>query len=146
MATVKQVLAAISQDGTLGPNQKRFVIEAIDRASIWIGMTQNKPKKITNAKNLKTLEEWEEDDGWINQSTSMGEWIDRGKLCPNMINMMLVEFREMMRANGKQYANFAMAFRVYLRKGYLSKSMESCTLERSTFKQSTVVHTKGIEL
>lgn len=147
MATIKQVLAAISQDGTLGPNQKRFVTEAIQRAETWITLTASpKPRKVSNAKNLMTIEEWEANDGWPKAAHSMSEWIDRNKLCPRMVNEMVDEFRREMRAKGKQYANFAMAFQTYLRKGYLSKAQSACTLERSTYAQNTVIHSKGVNL
>lgn len=147
MATVKQVLAAISQDGTLGPNQKRFVTEAIQRAEIWCNLQAGpKPRKVSNAKNLMSIEDWEANDGWPKAAHSMSDWIDRNKLCPRMVSEMVDEFRREMRAKGKQYANFAMAFQTYLRKGYLSKPLTACTLERSTFHQGTVIHNKGVSL
>lgn len=146
MATVKQVLAAISQDGTLGPNQKRFVTEAIQRAETWCKLQAGpKPRKITNAKNLVSLEEWEATNSRLCVEL-IDDWVTKNRLCPIMIGQMIAEFRGEMAMRGKQYANFRMAFVTYLQKGYLSKSLAACTLERSTFKQGTVIHTKGVAL
>lgn len=144
MATVKQVLAAISQDGTLGPNQKRFVTEAVQRAEEWIKIqtANTKPRKISNGKNLITLEEWEAQNGML-RSTMIWDWIRSQKLCPQITAKMIQEFREEMIAKGKQYANFKLAFQTYLTKGYLSKPLASCTLERSPYKAATVIETKG---
>lgn len=143
MATVKQVLAAISQDGTLGPNQKRFVTEAIQRAETWCKLQEgSKPRKITNAKGLVTLEQWEE----INSSLAfprnnvMG-WARSKSLDPDKVMSMVHEFRHEMQAKGKQYANFRMAFITYLTKGYLSLKLSQCHRE-----DTTTIQTRGISL
>lgn len=143
MATIKQVLAAISQDGTLGPNQKRFVTEAIQRAETWCKLQAGpKPRKITNAKNLVTLEEWETVRDKELHFTDFKEWIFKSGLIEFQVRLMIEEFRAEMQAKGKQYANFKMAFQTYLIKGYLSKTFKQCLAER----HETVIHTRGVSL
>lgn len=143
MATVKQVLAAISQDGTLGPNQKRFVTEAIQRAETWCQLQAGpKPRKITNAKGLVTLEQWEEARGKELHFTDFKDWIFKTGLIEFQVRLMIEEFRAEMQAKGKQYANFKMAFQTYLTKGYLSKKFKECMAEN----HATVIHTRGVNL
>lgn len=142
MATVKQVLAAISQDGLLGPNQKRFVTEAVKRAELWINVsTPAKPRKITNAKNLMTLHDWEERNFTLNVPHHLFHWAKSRGLDLNILEDMVEEFRGEMNAKGKQYADFVATFQTYLRKGYLSKNMEQCRNQGQT-----VIHSKGINL
>lgn len=142
MATVKQVLAAISQDGTLGPNQKRIITEAVQRAETWCKLQIGpKPRKISNAKNLITLAEWEEKVRW--DTGKLGIWADEKGLDRNVVSSMLREFREEMFAKGKQYADFQMAFRTYLTKGYLSKGLADCVKRDNS---GTTIHTKGVNL
>jgi|GEM_PF-4786898 len=142
MATIKQVLAAISQDGTLGPNQKRFVTEAVIRAQTWVDLNAPRtPRKVTNAKNLVTLQEWEAVNGQLAPS-QMVKWIMDNKLDLRMLSAMVGEFRQEMLAKGKQYANFKAAFQTYLAKGYLSKTFTQCC----AVAQGTVLHTKGVNL
>lgn len=143
MATIKQVIAAIGHDGTMGPNQKRFVIDAISRAETWISLSSPaKPRKITNSKNLMPLEDWEVANGQL-RTSMLSEWVKARGLCPVMVAQMVAEFRTEMMAKGKQYNNFKAAFQTYLTKGYLSKPLTACTLERSTYKSQTVIETKG---
>jgi hypothetical protein len=142
MATIKQVLAAISQDGTLGPNQKRFVTEAIQRAETWCQLQVGpKPRKITNAKGLVTLGEWEATEkakGWC---TRMMTWASENSLSPLAVDSLIEEFRSEMLAKGKKYADFYLAFQNYLRRGYLSKNLEQCRSQ-----SQTTIQTKGISL
>lgn len=142
MATVKQVLAAISQDGTLGPNQKRFVTEAIQRAETWCKLQDGpKPRKISNAKNLMTLHEWEDREGKFLSAYMMVDWLKQNSMSMTAVAPLVEEFRQEMLAKGKQYANFKMAFQTYLTKGYLSKTMEQCKSQ-----SQTIIHTKGVNL
>ena len=143
MATIKQVIAAIGHDGSMGPNQKAFVIAAIQRAETWIGLTAPaKPRKITNSKTLMPLEDWEAANGQL-RTNMLTDWVKARGLCPVMVAQMIAEFRTEMMAKGKQYNNFKAAFQTYLTKGYLSKPLTACTLERSTFKAQTVIETRG---
>lgn len=143
MATIKQVLAAISQDGTLGPNQKRFVTGAIQRAETWCQLqTGPKPHKITNTKNLKTLPEWEATHGTLD-SYCFVNWIKEKGFCENVIKEMLEEFKGDMTAKGKQYADFCAAFKTYLTKGYLSKKLTECVKPAYS---GTIIQRKGISL
>lgn len=142
MATIKQVLAAISQDGTLGPNQKRFVTEAIQRAETWCQLQAGpKPRKISNAVGLMTIAEWDERQNWKKVRPHLREWVAQNNLDPDMVEQLLNEFVGEMYAKGKKYANFYAAFQLYLRKGYLSKPMSACIR-----KQHTHFENKGVNL
>ena len=147
MATIKQVLAAISQDGTLGPNQKRFVTDAILRAETWVNLNApKKPRKITNAKNLTTVIDWELHSGLLADMPRKSAWVEKNKLCPQAVTRMALEFRSEMIAKGKQYADFWAAFQTYLTKGYLSKTLNDCLLENNRSSAGTTIHTKGVSL
>ena len=147
MATIKQVLAAISQDGTLGPNQKRFVTEAIQRAETWCQLQAGpKPRKITNAKALATLDEWETARGKELHYTDLQEWIAKQRLSEFQVRLMIEEFRAEMTAKGKQYANFKAAFQTYLTKGYLSKTLTACLAENNKSASGTTIHNRGVSL
>lgn len=146
MATVKQVLAAISQDGTLGPNQKRFVTEAVQRADAWINLNApKKPRKITNAKGLMSLSDWEGINGTLS-TKHIVKWIDDHKLDLKAVYEMIFEFRQEMFAKGKEYADFKAAFQTYLTKGWLSKTTTSCLAENNRSEAGTTVHSRGVSL
>lgn len=106
----------------------------------------SKPRKVSNGKNLVTLEVWEQEGGWQRTAKSIKDWVERYGLCPKMLEEMLDEFRREMLSKGKQYANFAMAFQTYMRKGYLSKPVGACTLEKSSFKPQTTIDKRGVNL
>lgn len=147
MATVKQVLAAISQDGTLGPNQKRFVTAAIQRSETWVNLNApKKPRKITNAKLLVTLLEWETARGKELHYTDLKEWLTKQNLDEFQVRLMIEEFRAEMTAKGKQYANFKAAFQTYLTKGYLSKTLNACLTANNRKDSDTTIHTRGVNL
>lgn len=147
MATIKQVLAAISQDGTLGPNQKRFVTEAVQRADAWINLNAPKnPRKITNAKGLMSLSDWEGINGFLVTMVGHSTWAHKNKLDPRMLENMAAEFKREMIAKGKQYADFYAAFQTYLTKGYLSKTLSACLAENNRSETGTFVHSRGVSL
>lgn len=145
MPTIKQLIAEI-QLAPIPDHHKRYIAKELTEAAERLKLrAPRKPMKITNAKNLITLEEWEERNGKLNIG-NLYDWICKNKLCAVAINNMVIEFREEMMAKGKQYANFKLAFITYLKRGYLSKPFKACTLEQSPYNNSTIVHTKGVQL
>ena len=84
-----------------------------------------------------TIDEWLEHNGSL-FTPSMFTWIKAKNLDRVIISDLIGEFQDEMRAKGKQYANFAMAFQTYLRKGYLSKPLSACVR-----KQQTHIETRG---
>lgn len=142
MATVKQVLAAISQDGTLGPNQKRFVTEAINRAETWIDMQPNARKPMRRTSKLRIpLADWEKARGKELHYTDIESWANKEGLSELCMREMIEVFREQMFAKTTPYADFAMAFKVYLRNGWLPKKLPDCRVQ-----SATVIHNRGINL
>ena len=103
-----------------------------------------RPRK-ASGKNLVTLQEWEAKHTPLS-IVMMVEWMDRLKLCPLMIGDMVDEFRGEMIAKGKQYANFKAAFMTYLAKGYLSKQITACTIDRSPYRTKTTIDSRGVVL
>lgn len=146
MPSIKQIIAEIQLAETLRPNQKTFVVQAIRDAEqrLTLKLVGTKVRKISNAKGLMTLDRYEENG--ILHIGMMGEWVVKNKLCPIAVMNMIAEFRTEMLAKGKQYADFLRAFQVYLAKGYLSKKMTECTLERSPHRRETVVDNRGVNL
>ena len=144
MASIKQIIAEIQLADYLPTSHKQKVVQIIRDAEerLKIKGVNSRPRKVSNVKNAITLEEWENIHGPL-RSTMMWDWIRQQKLCPQMIAKMIQEFRTEMQGKGKQYANFRAAFQTYLAKGYLSKPITACTLERSPYKSETVIETKG---
>lgn len=143
MPSVKQIIAEVQLCATLGPNQKTFVVKAIQEAEERLKLkAPRSPRKISNAKHLVTLEEWEERNSKLtSKRNNLGGWATGNGLDCHVIMDMANEFRQEMLAKGKQYANFRMAFITYLTKGYLSKPLSACIK-----KQATSVDTKGVTL
>lgn len=148
MPSIKQIIAEIQLAATLGPNQKSFVVQAIRDAEqrLTLKLIGTKVRKISNAKGLVTLEAWETGRGKELHYTDLTAWIAKHRLCEFSVRMMIEEFRAEMQAKGKQYADFSRAFNVYLTKGYLSKKMSDCTIERSPYRQQTVIDKRGVNL
>jgi hypothetical protein len=146
MPTIRQVLAVIRADETLGPNRKAFLIDQIGTYALKAqNQLDSKPKKIRAVKTgtqLLTLEQWEAARGKELHFTDFKDWIFKTGLIEFQVRLMIEEFRAEMQAKGKQYANFKMAFQTYLTKGYLSKKFRECLAER----HETVIHTRGINL
>ncbi len=144
MPSIKQIIAEVQLAGDLGPNQKQFTVKAIRDAEARISLkSAGKPRRITNAKGLKTLTQWEDDRGQLLCMLDLKDWcVDQGLYQPVVCEMM-VEFREIMGAKGKQYANFVLAFQNYLRRAWLSKSMDACRIENHKPISATVIHTRG---
>lgn len=146
MPSIKQIIAEIQASDTLPPSHKVKVVQIIRDAEERLKLkVTSQPRKVKNAKGLVTLEEWEVAHGRLGIDHVIA-WVNATKLCPRMIAAMIDEFRREMMAKGKQYANFKMAFQTYLGKGWLSKPITLCTLERSEFKSQTFIQTKGVSL
>lgn len=141
MASIQQIIAEIQLAQDLPPNHITKAVQIIRDAEQRLKLkgVNTKPRK-ASGKNLMTLATWETQDGWAN-ATSMNDWAKRHDLDQHMLSEMIDEFRREMLAKGKEYANFAMAFQTYLRKGYLSKTMASCVK-----KQATHIDTRGVTL
>ena len=146
MPSVKQVIAEIQLAADLPPGHIAKAIQIIRDAEerLKIKGATNRPRK-ASGKNLVTLQEWEDRYGTLSTSM-MADWIERQELCSMMIQLRIAEFRGEMIAKGKQYANFKAAFMTYLAKGYLSKSMEACSLAKSSFQAKTTINSRGVNL
>lgn len=148
MASIQQIIAEIQLATDLPPGHIAKAIQIIRDAEnrLKLKSQNSKPRKVSNGKNLVTLEIWEQEGGWQRTAKSIKDWVERYGLCPKMTEEMLDEFRREMISKGKQYANFAMAFQTYLRKGYLSKNMFACMLERSPYTNKTILDKRGVTL
>lgn len=143
MPTIRQVLAVIRADQTLGPNRKSFLIDQIGSYALKAqNQLDSQPKKIRNVKTttqLVTIDQWEAHKGDLEQR--LQSWAMSQNLAMTTYLQMVSEFRTEMRAKGKVYADFAMAFQTYMRKGYLSKTLEQCKSQAAT-----TIQTRGISL
>lgn len=153
MASVPQLKAEITQADYFTDEQKKWLLSKIDYALNQLALrAAAKPKEFKmrspkKATGLMTLEQWEQKQGHnLTAMIDLGEWIRKNKLCPEMIQQLVNEFRADMTGKGKQYANFKAAFINYLAKGWLSKAITLCTLERSIYARQTVIDTKGLKL
>lgn len=146
MPSIQQIIAEIQLAPDLPANHITKAVQIIRDAEQRLKLkgATSRPRK-ASGKGQVTLQEWEAAHGSL-RLTMMSDWMDSHKLCYDMVRTMIDEFRGEMIAKGKQYANFKAAFMTYLAKGYLSKRMEACTLERSTFKTKTTVSSRGIVL
>lgn len=146
MPSIQQIIAEIQLAPDLPPNHKVKAVQIIRDAEQRLKLkgVNSKPRK-PSGKNLMTLQEWEEQYGLL-QPVNMTGWAASKKLCPRMLADMISEFRTEMMAKGKQYANFKMAFQTYLAKGYLSKTITACMLERSPYKTQTTLDNRGVTL
>jgi hypothetical protein len=146
MPSIQQIIAEIQLAPDLPPNHIAKAVQIIRDAEQRLKLkgATSRPRK-AQGKNLVTLQEWEQAHGTLT-SAMMTEWIDRLKLCRLMVSCMVDEFRGEMIAKGKQYANFKAAFMTYLAKGYLSKQITACTLERSPHKTATIMDNRGVNL
>lgn len=147
MPSIQQVIAEIQLAPDLPAGHITKAVQIIRDAEqrLKIKGVNSKPRK-PSGKNLVSIEVWEENDGWPKAAHSMNDWINRHGLCTKMVNEMIDEFRREMRAKGKQYASFSMAFQTYLRKGYLSRTLVMCKIENSPYKLRTQVDKRGINL
>lgn len=88
----------------------------------------NKTEQEKNNKNKKpdnkiTLAQWEESKGSRLCVAMMANWIKDARANPAIVAPLIEEFREKVEAGGKVYADFAAAFKVWLRNGWLSKPL-----------------------
>ena len=143
MPSIQQIIAEIQLAPDLPPNHIAKAVQIIRDAEQRLKLrgAVNRPRK-ASGKNLVTLQEWEKQHGLLS-IVMMTDWIDAHKLCYLAVGDMVDEFRGEMIAKGKQYANFKAAFMTYLAKGYLSKRMEACTLERSPYTTQTRIDKRG---
>ena len=142
MPSIQQVIAEIQLAPDLPPHHITKVVNIIKEAEqrLKIKGVNSKPRKITNAKNLMTVREWEDKFGVLRWQI-MRSWIESNNLDRLKIAEMLAEFFDEMDAKGKQYADFRAAFKVYLVKGYLSKKFLDCVK-----KEHTCIDNRGVTL
>lgn len=139
MPSIKQIIAEIQLADTLGPNQKVFVVNAVREAEERLKLKAPRaPRKVTNAKGLMLIDEWEKQHGQLGVQV---QWIAKNNLDITTVAQLLTEFATEMRAKGKQYADFRAAFMTYLRKGYLSKPYAACVR-----KDQTNIDRRGVNL
>lgn len=100
------------------------------------------PKKIRNSKSpsLMSISAWEKTNGALTVARVI-DWVESKRFCPIMVRELIEEFRIEMDSKNKQYADFRSAFKVYLIKGYLSKTAYQVALERSPHRNKTADHT-----
>lgn len=85
---------------------------------------ENLTVKKNNKKSIKmTLTAWEEMTGSELRVQQMVSWVKENRLDADKVALLIVEFREMMMANGTQYADFTAAFKNYVRRGFLTVKM-----------------------
>ena len=105
--------------------------------------------KKTKAKKSKKGEkvliaDWEAKNGKL-AVPMMRPWIDGNQLDPAKVHAMIVEFRDRMAANGNLYADFVAAFKDWLRRGFLTRKMEQCRVDK--IAHATLdLSTKGLSL
>ena len=147
MPSIQQIIAEIQLADDLPPNHKVKAVQIIRDAEQRLKLKglQSKPRKVTNGKNLMTLQDWEKENTLLNVGM-LENWVKSNGLCPQIISRMIGEFRAEMIAKGKQYANFKAAFTTYMIKGYLSRRLSACTLQMSPFNQETIIDNKGVTL
>lgn len=147
MPSIQQVIAEIQLATDLPPGHIAKAVQIIRDAERRLKLrgSAGRPRKVTGAKNLVSIQDWEKQFGVLKESM-MRDWVDGHGLCRQMVAALIDEFRGEMIAKGKQYANFKAAFMTYLSKGYLSKTREACLLERSSFKPQTTVDKRGVNL
>lgn len=105
-------------------------------------LNHKEPKIYMRRKNPKvTLAEWEREHGSL-KIEMMGSWIRGARANPKKVITLIEEFREKVTAGGNQYANFAMAFKVWLRSGYLSMKIDQ--VENSTPENQAQIWEHGI--
>lgn len=138
MPSLKQIIAEIQLAHDLGPNQKQFAVRAVRDAEERLKLkAPSTPRKVTNAKGLMTLEQWECGHSRLDVS-HLHKWIEVNGLDLLKIAQLISEFRTEMISKGKQYANFRAAFQTYLIKGYLSQPLTACKKQNTT-----VIHARG---
>lgn len=146
MPSIQQVIAEIQLAPDLPANHITKAVQIIRDAEQRLKLkgAVSRPRK-ASGKNLVTLQEWEYTHSKLS-IVMMAPWIESNRFCHLVISDMVEEFRGEMIAKGKQYANFKAAFMTYLTKGYLSKKIDACAIERSPYKHKTVIDSRGVNL
>ncbi len=89
--------------------------------------TTNLPvvRKNNNKKKSEglTLAQWEEKFGSPLCVDMLSSWIKDARADADAVRPLIAEFREKVTAQGRMYADFAAAFKVWLRSGWLSKPL-----------------------
>lgn len=148
MTTIKQLIAEIQLAPDLPPNHKIKAVQIVRDAEerFKIKNLGKGPRKITNSKELITLLEWEKRKDKRLSIIDVAAWIDYRALSEPIVLQMIEEFRTEMISKAKQYNNFAAAFAVYLRKGYLSKKYDECLIKNIRQDGETTIHNRGVNL
>lgn len=124
----------------LSDRAKTFVLD------LWNEHEKPTEKKLVvrhvRAKSLQTLQQWETANGHRLQLSDLIFWVESKGYSIPVINELIEEFRAEMVSKGKHYADFAAAFQVYLRKGYLSVKPND---QRLMFKpaEGVVINRRG---
>lgn len=146
MPSIQQIIAEIQLAAELPPSHKVKAVQIIRDAEERLKLKSlGKQPRRAKGKNLMTLQEWEKQHATLS-IVMMTNWMNEHQLCYLAVSDMVSEFRGEMVAKGKEYANFKAAFMTYLTKGYLSKKLEACTLERSPHRQKTTIDSRGVTL
>lgn len=123
---------------------------ALQRAKV-IDAEGKPPRKIRTpkAKNLMTLPQWEAKVyGPLNVGI-MDTWSTQKGLCKRLLAELIEEFRTEMVSKNKEYADFSAAFKTYLNKGYLSKTLEQAKLANSPYAGTVYKdqeHNRGVRI
>ena len=129
MPSIKQLKQEITEASYFDQKQKDWLIKGINLALEHLARTAiyepKKPRAPKNASGLLTLQKWEEANGPL-ALAMFNTWINGRNLSRVKIAEMIAEFRNDMIARGKEYADFRAAFKNYLNKGYLSRTLQSC--------------------
>lgn len=99
-------------------------------------INKSKPK-------LMTIDQWEESVGAKLSTIMLLSWMQAKSLNPEIIHVLIEEFRIEMVGKGKQYADFRAAFQTYLTKGYLSRTLISCRTINTTTRDGTTIYNRG---
>lgn len=90
-----------------------------------------------------TLAEWEEKHGELTIQ-SIRDWIIENKLSLRKTKENIEEFRLRMEANGNYQANFASAFKVWFRKGWLTYTLPQAKAQDANLQNR--YYDKGVNL
>ncbi len=100
-----------------------------NNSSLLIKRKNNNKKTIPSDK--VSLAEWEEGRGARLCVEMIGSWIKDARANPSDVAPLIEEFRDKVQAQGKVYADFAAAFKVWLRNGWLSRPLGTIILKGS---------------
>lgn len=130
MATVRQLITEIRLHPQMNDKQKAYVEDLLVWAEARVKKAQLEKQRTSvmrtaHGSKLLLLEEWEAKHGLLTIE-DIETWVVKRKLDPQIIGMLIEEFRTDMKSKDKRYADFACAFQNYLNRGYLSKPLSMC--------------------